>query len=205
MPEVNNATNIPSDVSVYTGPTREVKQTLDKDAFLNLLLTQIKNQDPLEPLNDQDFIAQLAQFSQLEQSEKLNQGFEEMSSTMMNTQAFSMIGKYVSYSVDNGDGFTTKYGTVGSVRVTSDGTQLVIGDDVVDLDKVGEVSSDTSSDSAIALLGRRIEFYTENEEGGYDRENGVVQAVQYMDGEAFLEVSGDKIVPYAGVLSVSEA
>ncbi|MDB4368487.1 hypothetical protein N9Z38_03050, partial [Mariniblastus sp.] len=44
--------------------------------FLNLLTVQLKNQDPMEPVNQEDFIAQLAQFSQLEQTEALNSNFE---------------------------------------------------------------------------------------------------------------------------------
>jgi hypothetical protein len=47
-------------------------QGLDKDAFMRLLVTQLQNQDPLEPTKNQDFVAQLATFSSLEQLEELN-------------------------------------------------------------------------------------------------------------------------------------
>lgn len=49
---------------------------LDKNAFLNLLVTQLQNQDPLNPVEDKEFIAQMAQFSSLEQLQQLNQKFD---------------------------------------------------------------------------------------------------------------------------------
>ena len=51
---------------------------LDKDAFLRLLTTQLANQDPLNPIEDREFIAQLAQFSSLEQMQNLNKNMESM-------------------------------------------------------------------------------------------------------------------------------
>lgn len=53
------------------------KNDLDKDAFLRLLTTQLANQDPLNPMEDREFIAQLAQFSSLEQMQNLNKAFVE--------------------------------------------------------------------------------------------------------------------------------
>jgi flagellar basal-body rod modification protein FlgD len=55
------------------------KKDLDRDAFLRLLIQQMTNQDPLEPTSNEEMVAQLAQFSALEQMEKLNKSFETMS------------------------------------------------------------------------------------------------------------------------------
>ncbi len=64
-------------------PEDKRKNDLDKDAFLRLLTTQLANQDPLNPMEDKEFIAQLAQFSSLEQMQNLNKAFAHKSEEML--------------------------------------------------------------------------------------------------------------------------
>ncbi len=61
------------------------KNDLDKDAFLRLLTTQLANQDPLNPIEDREFIAQLAQFSSLEQMQNLNKNVQNMGEEMLDS------------------------------------------------------------------------------------------------------------------------
>ncbi len=73
--------------------------TLDKEAFLTLLITQFQYQDPLNPMEDKEFIAQLAQFSSLEQSMAMNEKMEEMTASINHQTSISItnyIGKEVS-------------------------------------------------------------------------------------------------------------
>ena len=67
---------------------RNITNELDRDAFLKILVAQLQNQDPLNPIEDQDFIAQLAQFSTLEQMQTLNEGFTF-------SQATGLVGHHV--------------------------------------------------------------------------------------------------------------
>ncbi|MGQ9454275.1 MAG: flagellar hook capping FlgD N-terminal domain-containing protein [Armatimonadota bacterium] len=80
-----------------TAAMRDIPEKLDKDAFLRLLITQLRNQDPLSPMEDKDFIAQLAQFSSLEQMYNLTSGFGTLIEYQACVKAFAMIGKQVEF------------------------------------------------------------------------------------------------------------
>ncbi len=72
-----------------------LNQSLGKDDFLKLLLTQLKYQDPSKPMEDKEFIAQMAQFSSLEQMNNLSQQFTSMKATLGRGAAYDLIGKQV--------------------------------------------------------------------------------------------------------------
>ena len=98
--------------------------------FLNLLVTQLKNQDPTNPMDSNQMTAQLAQFSQLEQLENLSTQFSDVLSTTQKSYANSLVGKTVTYSVTASDG-TTSYtsGTVNAVDMQDSSTiKLIVGD-----------------------------------------------------------------------------
>jgi flagellar basal-body rod modification protein FlgD len=71
------------------------KTTLGKDDFLKLLLAQLSNQDPLKPMEDKEFIAQLAQFNSLEQMQQVNTHLIDMLAGMSLSQASSLLGRVV--------------------------------------------------------------------------------------------------------------
>ncbi len=80
-------------------------QSLGKDDFMKILIAQLQNQDPLSPMEDREFIAQMASFSSLEQLMNMTQMFEAFMATQTNLQIVQnsqMIGKQISY-VDNED------------------------------------------------------------------------------------------------------
>lgn len=81
---------------------RVVNKELDRDAFLQLLVLQMQNQDPLEPVDNTEMIAQLAQFSSLEQMTELNDGFEQMSADF-GRLSFITAGNLVGHTVSGLD------------------------------------------------------------------------------------------------------
>lgn len=119
--------------SVVTNGTK----SLDRDAFLKLLITQLRNQDPMKPMEDQAFIAQLAQFSSLEQMQKLNQGLESMGQNSAAAQAFALIGKTVDYLDSATSSFVTS--KVDSVSFVDGQPLLDVGDAQVELSAVVKV------------------------------------------------------------------
>lgn len=87
----------------WTDPTKKVRTTgnpnLDKDAFFRLMLAQMKNQDPTNPMKSHEMAAQLANFSSLEQMQNMNKNLEELKNGQKpaeNFQALNLIGKAVS-------------------------------------------------------------------------------------------------------------
>jgi flagellar basal-body rod modification protein FlgD len=91
---------------------RTVKQELGKDDFLQLLLTQLTHQDPTEPLEDKEFIAQMAQFSSLEQMSNMSRQFTEMAGLLSSSEAMSLLGRDVRIITDGAE----VTGTVQEVR-----------------------------------------------------------------------------------------
>jgi len=76
--------------------------TLGKDDFLKLLVGQLKNQDPLNPTSDTDFIGQMAQFSQLEQTTNMASVNEQLVAQQRGARAVALLGKTVTFPDANG-------------------------------------------------------------------------------------------------------
>ena len=79
------------------------EQTLGQEAFLELLVVQLQNQDPLDPVTNEDLVAQLATFSSLEQLVAVNENLEEIAlleTSMNNSEAVNLIGKQITVSGD---------------------------------------------------------------------------------------------------------
>lgn len=88
---------------IQTAASDAVKKILGKDDFLKLLITQLKYQDPMEPTDNKDFVAQMAQFSSLEQMTNMSSSFEKLAGMQESTlrefsvgQAINLIGRTVS-------------------------------------------------------------------------------------------------------------
>ena len=95
-----------------TAPVGAAKSnTVDYDAFLQLLVAQMKNQDPTKPMESTEYVAQLASFSNVEQTVQTNEKLDRLLSSSFMSNAGSLIGKNIS----NADG--TIAGRISQVRV----------------------------------------------------------------------------------------
>jgi len=107
---------------------------LGQQQFLNLFVTQLQHQDPLEPTGQEDFLQQLAQFSTVEGIERLNEGFDTQTKLRELTDGVSLLGKEV-----RTNGNSDSIGVVDEVR-QSDGQVLVsIGGTLVPLADITSV------------------------------------------------------------------
>lgn len=125
----SSTTQSGSNSSSSTAVSDAVNKTLGKDDFLKLLTTELANQDPLQPMDNKDFIAQMAQFSSLEQMNNVAKSVDDLKTSMtayfqqgLLSQGAALIGKQVS-GIDT-DGKTVISGKVDSVKWLDGNPQL---------------------------------------------------------------------------------
>jgi len=122
-------------------PTKESQ--LKMDDFLKLLTAQMQHQDPLEPMKDTEFIAQMASFSSLDQMNSLNKNFEQFAQSQMNLSVQNYLGKVVTLKSSEGKG--EERGIVTAVSQKGDGLKLT----------VNGRDHDASSVSRVELVGEQ--------------------------------------------------
>jgi hypothetical protein len=179
---------------------------LDKDAFLQLLVTQLRYQDPLNPMDDRDFIAQMAQFSALEQMMNLNNTFER-------SQAFSMIGRTVEgfFVHPETDEWMEIEGVVTAVINNGSETLLHVNGQDVPLSSVHVVSEDfmlTQGLNALAMhlhharfqdmVGRHVMAFIYDSNGNpIEYVEGIVDQMKFApDGQAVLVIGNREVWPH---------
>ncbi len=129
-----NSVAAPIDPAISTKVTTSAKQALGSQDFMKLLAVQFQSQDPMKPMDDTAFIAQMAQFTSLSQSQTMTAEMVKMNSSQQLAAANSFLGKQV--IVDNGKGGTDA-GTVSGVQVDpTHGPQLIIGSEAYSMSSV---------------------------------------------------------------------
>lgn len=132
------------DYDQYMASQNKSKSTnsdyISQDTFLQLLVTQMQYQDPLDPMDNGEYLSQLAQFSALEQMTevasgigKINSLIENIDTSVLVGQLTNMIGKNVQWITTNSDGSTTKNeGVAKSVSISDGSPSLVVETEITD-------------------------------------------------------------------------
>jgi len=119
--------------------SESLEKVLGKDAFLQLLVTQLRYQDPIKPVDDQDFIAQMAQFSALEQTQNLTKAMEafvaEQREANQMARAMQLLGRVVEVAGSSG----ARIGTVEGIRMQDGVPNLIVGGAAYSLSEVVQV------------------------------------------------------------------
>ena len=184
---------------------REVNSTLGKDDFLKLLVTQLQYQDPLNPMDDKEFVAQMAQFSALEQMQNMN-------ATTVKTQAFSMIGKIVIGTIYNEVNGTYEQiaGEVTHVTVKKgepylmvSGKEMMVSDieEVYDM-TMKSIQSNIATSQSLGLIGKYIQSVVYENGKPVDYIEGKVDYVKFDNGSPIFVVGNKDVYP-ADVAGVS--
>lgn len=122
------------------GTDNVTKGQLGKDEFLKILMTQLKNQDPTDPLKDKEFIAQMAQFTSVEQLSNMSKELKLMRQSI--GLSSSLIGKEVAWTTVNEKG-ESKSGTgVVESIIVKDGSQFaLVKGEQINLDSISQISN----------------------------------------------------------------
>lgn len=204
------------------------QNTLGKDEFLQLLVTQLANQDPLEPMSNEEYITQMATFSQLELLQNMNSNLEQsiswsllLSQTINNTMATSLLGREVQVStnsivVDDSGTSTIRY----DLDTAADDVTIQIKDADGNLvralregganEGVHEVVWDglDSSGNQAAKGTYTIEIEATDSEGNDVAVSayftGLVDGVRYIEGSAYVSVD-DVLIPLSDIMAVTVA
>jgi flagellar basal-body rod modification protein FlgD len=214
---------VTSSTATTTTATSAASSTLasDFDTFLQLLTTQLKNQDPTDPMDANQFTEQLVQFSQVEQQININKNLETMISMLQTQQSssnLSYIGKVV--DVESADAELSSGGTAYWSYQVPEGTDTVSYKIIDENGKVVRGATMSASDAG-ASGGNRVEVAWDGTDangkaadaGTYTLEitakdasgkaldgtsvyaRGYVESVEIVDGQQYLKVSGMKVLP----------
>jgi flagellar basal-body rod modification protein FlgD len=125
---INGATGASADTEAPVLP----QKTLNQNDFFKLLIAQMTAQDPMNPMSNEDFMGQMAQFSSLEQTRSMGDTISSMRNEQQMLQANSLIGRDVNLQVETG----VIHGTVSAVQMDGTTPKIVVGDTAYDLSQV---------------------------------------------------------------------
>lgn len=205
------------DPSLYLSNVQTPQRTgngssLGKDEFLKILMTQLQNQDPMNPMEDKEFIAQMASFSSLEQLVNMAASLDkfvqaQQSAQMVNYQSF--VGKDVTWHkiVESTDPnaepvVQTGEGTIASIRFKENGAEFVMADgSVLEPANISEVKSGmpsvSSSGYSLVDASRLIGYTVAWQKDGQEQTDHV-QSVSMKDGMVTLQLAnGERVSPTA--------
>ncbi len=209
-----------------TETAKKANDVLGKDDFLKMLTAQMRYQNPLEPMKDQEFIGQMTQFSSLEQLQNLNETMTTssqwnmlLSQTINNTMATSLIGKTVTADASvtavssertspinfNSAGFALSgvvsiFDAEGTIVRTIPLSQLQGGEHSISWNGKDNNGNDLAAGNYGYSVDLRDPQGNAVSAAGFNK--GLVTGVDYIDGQAYLLIEGG-MIPLASVRTVS--
>ncbi len=191
-----------SQINGYTQSADDIRTD-----YLNLLITQLQHQDPMDPMSNDQMASQLATLSQLEQVESMNKKFDKVLRASQMDQAVNIIGRDVSYLPEGAD--QAVLGTVDGAEVVDGEVMLNVNGSRVGLEDVlglggsalGQYTSAAELSQASTLIGKDIKFNVAP--GGEDvvATTEQVDSVEFVNGQIVLH-AGDYTVQPQQVIEI---
>ncbi|MCL2084225.1 MAG: hypothetical protein FWH06_03080 [Oscillospiraceae bacterium] len=203
--DTRNNVNKPSDYFIpsQSNAVKEHNNSMGKDQFLQLLIAQLQNQDPISPQENTEFIAQMAQFSALE-------AMNNMAAAFSQNQAFSMIGRgAVGVTVDSNGVAAQVIGIVDSAGVEGGEPYVMIGEKKISAGNIQQVFDPSAVQGNTQTLLTSAAMVGKYVSGEYSLDgvampiSGRVESMVMDDGKYYLLVDG-KRVPLNTINMVSD-
>jgi flagellar basal-body rod modification protein FlgD len=201
-----------------TNSTQTNKNVMGKDDFLKMLIAQLKNQDPLNPLDGTNFAAQLAQFSSLEQLQNMNTHLTALTSSLSSTNNSQMVGLIGNAVVANGNSVTvsgattklaynlSKSASQGTIRINDSQGNLVqtlsfgsqqAGSNTMNWNTTSvQPGTYTFTVSAVDSKGNPVAASTMT--------TGLVTGVTFQNGVPYLSVNGQNVA-FGDILCITKS
>lgn len=195
-------------LSNYRNPDKKTgSDVLGKDDFLKILMVQLQNQDPMNPMQDKDFIAQMATFSSLEQITNMGKSIEKFVSVQEQSQmiAYSQfVGKDVTWHkvTDPSDPkdpnakpiVTEGKGRVASIKFTGDGVIFVLEDGTElqsgNISQVDQTSRENQLMQSSMLIGKTVTYQNADKQ----EKSAVVKSVSFKDGKTLFQLDNGESI-----------
>jgi flagellar basal-body rod modification protein FlgD len=174
---------------------------LSSDDFFKLLITQILNQDPLQPTSNEDLLKQISSIREIQLSSTLTDSLQKLSGQQQIGSASGMIGQYVT-SLPKGDGSVDR-GLVVAVRFVDGGKpalQLSNGISIA-LDQVGRI--EPPQQAAQSLIGQTVMGIDQPNKSAPKAVDGIVTSTKVVNGEQMLELDNGNELRLRDLLSVA--
>lgn len=204
------AEQMQSNYEKYKDKFKDANEDLiNSDTFLNLLVAEMTNQDPMEPTSNTEFVSQMAQFSALTYS-------KQSAEYSKSNYASSLVGKTVTASKMDGSNLVTKTGVVESVMKNGDDYTIKVGGVSFDISNVTAISDTKTDDSDSQLSGNTLGEYIAKAssmigmaatvqvktDNGTVLDSGLVTSIQVKDGKVNLIIN-DKAYALENVVEVA--
>ena len=195
---------------------------MDKNAFLMLLVTQFQYQDPLNPMEDKEFVSQLAQFTSLEQSMAMNESLEKLYTLQAETQALQAVNYIGKEVLARGYGLSVQGKTITSVEyalgegavsgyvsiMDANGQEVAnvaltaLGSGIHSFDWTGYMSNGAKAPDGVYTIAISCTAADGTPVIADTQVGGVVKGVSTYNGEQYLTLSDDRVVSVANVREV---
>ncbi|WP_313798675.1 flagellar hook assembly protein FlgD [Cytobacillus sp.] len=185
---------------------------LGKDDFLKILMVQLQNQDPTNPMQDKDFIAQMATFSTLEQITNMGKTMENFVKVQEQSQIIAynqFVGKDITWhkitpSKEQGKDPVIEEGTgrVASVQFKDNSVVFILDDgtklEPANISQINETSKENAMVQASMMIGKKVTFIGEDKK----ESSAKVISVSFKDGKTVFELEGGKTISSSQITKI---